>query len=139
MTVAEKKEIDLIKEQLSSILLKLESLGVHQSLPSLIIKKEDRIRYVVESVCDFYGVDRPTLLKRYRDSKYANRKKLTIKLLRDVADISFLEIAEELGSRNSDNSCRFSYDNITSDLAEHSYGNKELKKEYKELLKYLRV
>lgn len=139
MRVAEKKEIDLIKEQLTAILTKLDALSVHQPLPTLIIKKEDRVRYVIESICDFYGVDRPTLLKRYRDSKYANRKKLTIKLLKDVADISFLEIAEELGSRNSDASCRFSYENITSDLAEGSYGNKELKKEYKELLKYLRV
>lgn len=139
MTVAEKKEIDSIKAQLNAILGKIEHFGATRPMPTLIIKKEDRIRYVIDSICDFYGVDQQTLVKRYKNTKYANRKKFTIKLLKDVADISFMDIAEELGSKNSDASARFAYDNLTSDLAESSYGNKELKQEYKELLKYLGV
>ena len=139
MRVFELKEIALIKEQLSSALEKLDSFKESRAIPRIILKKEDRMNYVIDSMCDFYGISEERLFKRYRDAKYSNRKKMTIKLLRDIADISFLDIAERLGSRNSADSARFSYDTLSSDLQESSYGNKELKQEYKNILKYLGV
>jgi hypothetical protein len=106
-------------------------------MPTLIIKKEDRIRYVIDSICDFYGVDQQTLVRRYRNTRYASRKKLTVKLLRDVADITYKDMADTIGM--SQEASQMTYSEVSENLAENTYGNKELKQEYKELLKYLGV
>jgi chromosomal replication initiation ATPase DnaA len=135
MTVAEKKEIVLIKNQLNTILEKINSFEVQRPMPQLILKKDDRIRYVMDTICDYYGVNQATLVKRYRDSHYALRKKLTIKLLRDIADITYQDVGDALGMTQE--ASQISYTEINEILQEDTYGNKELKQEYKTLLKYL--
>lgn len=104
----------------------------------VVIRKKDRINYVLNGVCSFYDISREELASYRRNPKKHNRKRLTIKVLYDIADICHREIAEHF-TRTSLWAVQQSYSSISDDLAENTYGNKELKQEYKELLKYLGV
>jgi len=103
----------------------------------IVIKREDRIKYILQGVCDFYNITQEELVSYTRTGKF-NRKKIAIKLLYDVADITYKDIMKAF-DRTSWVAVWQAYQNITEDLDESSYGNKELKKEYKELLSYLNL
>lgn len=100
----------------------------------VVIKRQDRIDYVIDGVCEYYGTTREGLMSLNR-TEY-NRRRMTIKLLKDIADVPYKDICKNF-SRNSIVAASLTYADITSDLSPHCYGNKELKEEYKKLLKHL--
>lgn len=62
-------------------------------VPRIIIRKEDRINFIVDGVCKFYDVPKEELLqKKARSSQLYRAKRMVIKLLRDIADCSFKDI-----------------------------------------------
>jgi chromosomal replication initiation ATPase DnaA len=136
MNVAEKIELDKIKAILLDLASKIDSIHIEQPRPTLIIKREDRVNYVIDCVCDYYKIMKEDLIKRHRSPAKANRKKMAVKVLRDVADITFEEVGMALGNVSQDGVWTI-YKNITEDLQENSFGNKELKKDYKALIKHI--
>jgi chromosomal replication initiation ATPase DnaA len=138
MNTLEKIELDKIKITLTGVINTIDSIPIRQKQPLVVLLREDRINYVLDNICEYYKITREILIKRYRNPRFANRKKLTVKLLRDIADIPVIDIAESLGFVSYD-AIYDIYRNITEDLQESSYGNKELKQEYKDILKQLNL
>jgi hypothetical protein len=102
----------------------------------IIIKRQDRIDYVLNGVCDYYGVTPNILGARYRNKEKFRRKCIAVKILRDIADISFKEINYAFGNKfpNIEGTWR-QYQLINEEL--DSYEGKELKQTYKNILKHL--
>ncbi len=138
MTNLDKISLEKIKITLSGALTSINALLEQQKEPIVIIKKQDRINYVLDSICEYYEITREALIARHKNTVLSRRKKLALKLLRDMADITYAEAGEALGF-SSGNDLWGTYKEITESLNESSYGNKELKKEYKELLKHLKA
>ena len=104
----------------------------------VIIRRQDRINYVLDGLCSYWEISREEMKSYRRNPQKHDRKRIAIKLLYDIADITFQEIALNF-DRTSGNAVWQTYQNISADLQESSYGNKELKQEYKNILKYLGV
>lgn len=138
MTIAEKVELDKIKAILLQLISKIDSIHVEQPRPTLVIKREDRVNYVIDCVLDYYKIMKEELVKRHRSPAKVDRKRIAVKLLRDIADITYEEIGMALGNVSQDGVWSI-YKNITEDLQENSFGNKELKKDYKAILKLIGV
>lgn len=104
----------------------------------IIIWKKDRIDYIVNGICGFYNIKQNELFRYYRSAQKTKRKKFAVKLLREVADCSFEEIAQISKNISRSGICQ-SYNAFNDDISLNSYGNKELKKEYLEILDYLKL
>jgi chromosomal replication initiation ATPase DnaA len=94
----------------------------------VILKMDDRINYVIQKTCEYFEVSRGFLLKQHRNEELITRKRLTIKLLRDVADCNFKNIGFAIG--NGLNHCLTNYTIIT----EQMYSDKKIKKMYDEIV-----
>jgi chromosomal replication initiation ATPase DnaA len=105
--------------------------------PTIIIHKQDRIDYIVNGVCEYYDITRDALMKRYRSPQRHNRKRIAIKLLADVANCTLADIKETFGT-TSTTAVYFSLQGIREDLSS-AYNNLDLKKEYNDVVKYLRL
>lgn len=68
----------------------------------VILKRKDRISYIISKAVIHYSIPREKLLGYVRKKTQLERKHFIIKLLRDIADIGFKEIADVC---NSDVSC----------------------------------
>ncbi len=68
----------------------------------VILKRKDRIGYIISKAVIYYGIPRDKLLGYVRKKTQIERKHFVIKLLRDVGDIIFKEIADVC---HSDVSC----------------------------------
>jgi len=68
----------------------------------VILKRKDRISYIISKAVIHYGIPREKMLGYVRKRSQLERKHFVIKLLRDIADIGFKEIADVC---NSDVSC----------------------------------
>ena len=104
----------------------------------VVIRKEDRVDYILSGVCDYYGITPEQLRARSRGAVKSPRKRLAIKLLYDIANINYREIAEAMG-HSSVHSVYDLYVGVSEDLSGSSYGNNELKQEYVKLLKHLKL
>jgi chromosomal replication initiation ATPase DnaA len=109
-------------------------------IPRVILKRQDRVNYVLNGVCQFYNVSPQTLGARYRNTKLYDRKRIAVKALRDIADVTLFEVQMAFGANTpSQWSIWKCYDSINEDLSKGHNQNKELKAEYESLLKYLGV
>ena len=104
----------------------------------VVIHRQDRIDYILSGVAEFYDIDRDELIRYRRNPDKSKRKKFAIKLLYDVADISLKNIAECMGG-SSTSAVAQTYYRISDDVSPEYAGNSNLKKEYQQLLKYLRL
>lgn len=103
----------------------------------LIIRKQDRMDYIIDGVCRFYDIPITELVKRKATSVATYKhKRIAVKLLRDVADCSFKDIQYNFDRGNEQGVWQI-YQRITEDLESGYSSNKELKKEYAEILKFL--
>ena len=102
----------------------------------VIIWKKDRIEYILNGLCNYYGIGRDELIRRHKNPMKTNRKRIAVKLLTDVANCTLRDIAESMG-RTSLTSISLLYHEISQDVSPVYYGNKDLKKEYSSILEYL--
>ena len=100
----------------------------------VLISKEDRIDFVLSGICAFYGITLSELKKRARNPRKTLRKKIAIKILRDIADVRLIDCMFALGGK-SESAIWQLYDSISEDLC----GITEIKTEYESVRKYLRV
>ena len=103
----------------------------------VIIRKQDRIDYVLNGVVSYYNLF-PGISYKTRNKKRVKAKKVAMKLLREVADISLKEIGYSLGcGANCESWVKSGIDQINDQLDPNIYNNKELQGEYFNLLKHL--
>jgi len=58
----------------------------------IIIRRKDRVEFILSGICDYYNIDKDDLLRSRSKGVRCKRKAISVKLLRDVADISLKEI-----------------------------------------------
>lgn len=103
----------------------------------VVIWKKDRINYVVNGICRYYKITPEQLFKKYKNPIKTRRKRIALMLLKDVADISIPEIAEAMSV--TPQPLYYQYKAVVEDISPTTYGNKELKREYLEILDYLKL
>jgi chromosomal replication initiation ATPase DnaA len=106
--------------------------------PRVIMRKQDRIDYVVDGICEYYGIDSNEFLRRARTDRRYKRKRIAIKILRDIADCSFKDIKYAFDNKSEAN-IWYIYDGITEDLNSGNGCKMEVKKEYADIVKFLGV
>ena len=103
-----------------------------------IIWKKDRIDYLVSGLCKYYNISPHELFKRHKKKELTARKGIAIKLLKDVADCTYEDLCK-ITKSSGVSSLVTHYTAISDNLSPDSYGNKELKKSYLEILDYLEL
>jgi chromosomal replication initiation ATPase DnaA len=105
----------------------------------VLIRKQDRIDYILKGVCDFYGVSLDTLNKPTRSTKKVIPRYMAMHLLYDIADCTLKDVTYALGYRNSVSSVSMHLQEIRDAIDPKSYGDMTIKAEYRELLRYLKL
>jgi chromosomal replication initiation ATPase DnaA len=104
------------------------------STPVVILKKQDRISYLLKGICEYYDISLDELQRRARKPEKTKRKRLAVKLLYDIGDCRYGDITIALGG-TSGAAMWALLDRVNDDLGY----DKELLEEYNDILKYLRV
>lgn len=106
--------------------------------PRVIIRKADRINYILSGICDFYGQPREEFGRKYvRNPQKFNAKRFAMLLLYDIADCTLKDINYALNYSNGTalvNTHRH-IANLRNDIEQ----KKSLKTEYKKLLNHLKL
>ena len=94
--------------------------------------------YIIDGVCDFYGIDENYLRTYRRNRNIIERKRMTIRLLHLYTDCNLNHIAELVGLRNH---ATVLHHIKQADLllSKEFYGNDEIKRTYKQLLNHLKL
>ena len=100
----------------------------------VIIRKQDRIDYVLSGVCDYYDAPQSDFSRHFRNPAKVTRKKILMLILYDVADCSYKDISNALGlsDKSIPGICRH-----VQTLREDMSFDKGLKAEYTNVLKHL--
>jgi hypothetical protein len=106
--------------------------------PRVLMKSRHRVEFVMDGVCRYYNIDRQELLRRARTGLRFKRKRMAIKILRDEAECSFKDIQYAFGNTGPNN-CWVIYQGICEDIDSRNYHDKELKKEYEDILRFLEI
>lgn len=101
----------------------------------VVIRKHDRIAYILSGVCKFYDISLPELRRTYL-KKHLLKRRMAMKLLYDIADLRLKEIAAPLGYQPT-----FLYNinvhvNTLNDEIRH---DKDVRKEYEALLEHMNL
>ena len=102
----------------------------------VILKRWDRIEYVLNWACEYYDMDRSELKVSYKKRSKTDRKKIIIKLLREVADCSFEDITTAIGLEGVV-AVWLNYQDINENISTNTPYGRELKKTYNEIVKIL--
>jgi hypothetical protein len=134
------EDILILKENITDSLRRIDRLSAEFDT-KIIIRKQDRIDYLLNGICSYYNITLKDLQRRHNDNFYAPIKRMAIKILYDIADIKFTEIALLLsdGRINKPNAAWMNYSKLTDKLDKNYNGDGEVKKEYAKLLKYLKL
>ena len=108
------------------------------SEPIVLIRKKDRIDYILNGLCRYYDITMEELLRRARTDRRYKRKRIAIKILRDIADCSLKDIKYAFNNK-SEAAIWQTYTIFTEEIDPNTYGSESLKKEYADVLKYLRL
>lgn len=100
----------------------------------VIMRKQDRIDYILNGLCQYYDITKEELLRRARTDKRYKRKRIAVKILRDIADCSFKDIKYAFNN-TSENTIWFIHHYISEDLESNLSVNMAIKKEYADVLK----
>jgi chromosomal replication initiation ATPase DnaA len=108
--------------------------------PRVIIRKADRIAYILSGICDYYNVGIEDFKKYVRRPERLNRKRIAMQILYDIGDCHLKDIAYAMGyDEKSLPTIHGHISTLRDDISKHTIGNKELKTEYKNVLNYLKL
>ena len=93
----------------------------------VIIRKHDRINYLISGVCNYYQITPEKLKSRAGKNGHGPIKEIAALILKDIADLTHIEIEQALGYK-------FGYGANTTDLLE-KVRERDHKKELESLLK----
>jgi chromosomal replication initiation ATPase DnaA len=106
--------------------------------PKVLLRKQDRIDYVLNGVCDYYSVPISDIMRDAKTTERAKRKRIAIKILRDIADCTLKDM-KFLWNHTNESTIFQQYRNIEDELNSGRDFNREIKQEYKEILQYLEI
>ena len=103
----------------------------------VVIYKQDRINYILDGLCDYYGITRDELNKPVRKlPQKALRKKIATHLLWYVADCKLKDIAIALGYSDK---MLYHFGDMRDEIGEMLESDKSFKTEYSQILKHLNL
>jgi chromosomal replication initiation ATPase DnaA len=102
----------------------------------LVFRRQDRIDYVMDGICNFYDITRAELLRKARSKERLKRKSITVKILRDAADCTLKDIMCAFNCSSQEGIWQI-HSNITDDLEDRSFATKEIREEYNNVVIYL--
>jgi len=109
----------------------------------VIIRKQDRINYIVTGACDYWGITREELCKPIppHNFKKGVRKKMVMHLLYYVADCSLKDVASALGYKSSTslNYISNAKQTVNDCMKPRTFIEKDILAEYKQILKHLQL
>lgn len=105
--------------------------------PKVLMKRQDRIDYVLNGLCDYYKIPMDRLTCDARSKSRGIRKQIAVKILRDIADCSLKDIM--FIYKHTDESCIFQMYQRAEDNLHPKYGNKEVREEYNNVLQFLGI
>jgi len=106
----------------------------------VIIRKQDRIDYILGGVADYYSTTVRDIRSRRKNKYMLNRKRLAIVLLYDVADCSLKDITYSMGYCPDSLCVVFNHLKETrEDMASPTEYGKKLKTEFNNLLNHLNL
>jgi hypothetical protein len=107
--------------------------------PVVLIRKEHRINYVLNGMCEYYGI---TLAELQHGclQKWINRRRIAMKILYQIADCSLKDIPEPLGYKLS---LMYNIGNhitiLNEEMSNNTKAGKALLMEYRNILKHLNL
>lgn len=106
----------------------------------VVIRKQDRINYIISGVCDYWGITKDELCKpAMHNPKKGMRKKIAMHLLYYVADCSLKDVSNALGYKSTTalNFICNAKQQVNDCMKPRTYVEKDILAEYKQLLKHL--
>jgi chromosomal replication initiation ATPase DnaA len=136
-------ELRLIRSSLADAVKKIDRIIATdkvKSMPKKVLQYQE-VDSVINGICSYYGITRKELQGRGRKPERVARKKIAIKVLSIYTRATHEKIASELGFKSSISGksslvCHHLKD-INNLLSNEVYGDKEVKKQYTELIKHL--
>jgi chromosomal replication initiation ATPase DnaA len=104
----------------------------------LIIRKQDRIDYLVKGVSDYFQTSKEELVSRRRKPILHDRKRLLVKILYEIGDCSYKDIRYEFNLKN-EAAIWMLHSGINADMSGNTSYGKELNKTYNLILKHLNL
>ena len=101
------------------------------------MSKTDKVEYIIDGVCAFYDIDRPTLLKKTSSGTVVNRRKYVTLLLFDYAHMDEGDIAVTMGYNRA-----IPYHHLkdlNDKLSDTVFGEHRMKATYKSIREYLKI
>jgi chromosomal replication initiation ATPase DnaA len=106
----------------------------------VIIRRQDRIDYVLNGVCEYYGIRKDRFCSYVRNYTAVNRKKIAMKIMYDVADLRLKDIAYAMNYKVGSEHCVWDHiRNLNEDLQANNNNGKHLNAEYNKVLKHLNL
>ena len=94
--------------------------------------------FIIDGVCDYFHIDKETLMACKRDRKLVEKRQLTATILHQHTNLTLREIAELLGYRNHSTIIHH-VKNMSNYILGEYYGYDDLKKTYRQLLIHLKL
>jgi chromosomal replication initiation ATPase DnaA len=106
----------------------------------VVIRKQDRIDYILNGVADYYKTSVADIISYKRKKSLVNRKRLTIKLLYDVADCTLKDITYALGYCDDNFYSVYSHlKDIREDISAPTTDGRLLKQEHDNIINFLNI
>jgi hypothetical protein len=107
----------------------------------VIIRKQDRIDYVLDGLCGYWGISRNYLyIRASNNPTRADRKKMAIFILYEIADCSLKDICYALHYKPGTEHALHALREAFRERINHDYfGDDDLKLEYKNVLNHLQL
>jgi chromosomal replication initiation ATPase DnaA len=102
--------------------------------PRVLIRKQDRIDYIIDGLCRYYDVTKEDLIRKRGHGQACMRKRYAVKILRDIADLSLKDI-KNIYNNKDEATIFFIYQRITEDMAY----DKSMQHGYKDVLNFLGI
>lgn len=102
--------------------------------PRVIIRKKDRIEYILSGLCRYYDIEMNELIRKVGHGKNCIRKRFAVKILRDDADCTLKDIKNAFNNKDEAN-IFFIYQRISEDMGY----DKALNQEYHNILNFLEI
>jgi hypothetical protein len=111
--------------------------------PVVLIRKEHRINYVLNGMCEYYGItlDELRLAPQHGPvQKWTNRRRIAMKILYQIADCSLKDIPSPLGySQNLMYNIGNHITILNEEMSNDTQAGKALLMEYNNILKHLNL
>jgi hypothetical protein len=106
----------------------------------VVIRKKDRIDYILSGICDYYNITKEELCHYARSPQKVLRKQIAMKILHEIADCSFKETMYAMNYKEGNEGAIFQHLSKFNDaLDSMTTGSKLIKSEYKNVLNHLKL